>query len=105
MVGRTCQIKQAAGSQSGDENWGPLGPSGGLLESGEALLQEVKQGGDQVTARRMCLNSRARGETRSPGARPLRFYGRSESTRASSVMGAADMYYLVAKHSTSSVGE
>lgn len=60
----TCQIKQAAGSQSGDENWDPLGPSGRLLESEEVLLQEVRQGRDQVTARRMCLiQSRAKGET------------------------------------------
>ena len=106
MVGWTCQIKQAAGSQRGDENWDPLGPSGGLLESKEALLQEVRQGRDQVTARRTSLiQSRAKGETRNPGAcLEPRFYGRSESTRASSITGAADMYYLVAKHSVSSGG-
>ena len=70
------------------------------------MLQEVRQGRDQMTARRMCLiQSRAKGETRNPGAHlEPRFYGKSELTRASSITGAADMYYLVAKHSVSSEG-
>lgn len=48
---------------------GTHGPSGGLLESEEALLGEVRQGRDQVTARRMCLN-RAEPEER-PGVLEL----------------------------------